>query len=261
MQAWWKLWEQQAFPLLLPYSKFEDTKRHKNLQVGDVCLIKYETKVAATYCLCRVVRVVPSDGGIVRTVEVQLGNSKTTKKAQPGKRLATAVQRLVLLVPVEEGLQEDQEQQRDAEVNAVVRIKGRPLQVGPANGHYDREEQKEESYPQVISHSCLPQPPTVNYLPLKSSFPMCGESLSAGRMMKLNPWAPEYWPRNSGAGCWVPAEQLTPQLPAVWASSTWLGGDNFLGIGPWPMSGPGPMTPAFGPALGGSANPLWLPGH
>ena len=152
-----------------------------------------------------------------------------------------------------------QEQQRDTQVNAVVRIKGRPYQEGSANGHYDREEQKEEPQPQVISHSCLPQPPTVNCLPLKCSIPMCGESLSAGRMMKLNPWAPEYWPRTSGAGCWVPAEQLTPQLPAVWASSTWLGGDHFLGIGPWPLSGPGPMTPVFGPALGGSANPLWLP--
>ena len=47
-QAWWKLWEQQAFPSLLPYSRFEDTNRHQNLQVDDVCLIKYETKVAAT---------------------------------------------------------------------------------------------------------------------------------------------------------------------------------------------------------------------
>ena len=127
-QVWWKLWEEQAFPLLLPYSWFEDTKRHRNLQVGDICLIKYETKVAATYRLCKVVRVVLSDGGIVRTVEVLLGNSKTTKKAQLGKRLTTAVQHLVLLVPVEEGLQEEQEQQRDAEVNAVARIKGQPQQ-------------------------------------------------------------------------------------------------------------------------------------
>ena len=147
---------EEAFPLLLPYSRFEDTKRHRNLQVGDVCLIKYKTKVAATYRLCKVVRVVLLDGGIVHTVEVLLGNSKTTKKAQPGKRLTTAVQCLVLLVPVKEGLEEEQEQQKDTEVNAVHWIKGQPRQVGHANGHYDREEQKEESHPQVNRHSCLP---------------------------------------------------------------------------------------------------------
>ena len=149
----------------------------------------------------------------------------------------------------------------DAEVNAVNWIKGQPRQVGHANGHYDREEQKEESHPQVKRHSCLPQPPTVNLLPLKMSFPMCGDSLSAGRIMELNPWAPEYWPRNPGAGYWAPSEQLTPQLPAVWASSTWLGESQFLGIGPWPLPGLGPMTPVFGPTLGGPANPAWLPSH
>ena len=80
-QTWWNLWQEQVFPLLLPYSKLEDTQRHKNLQVGDVCLIRYETKVASTYRLCKIVRVFPSDGGVVRTVEVLLGNGKATKKA------------------------------------------------------------------------------------------------------------------------------------------------------------------------------------
>ena len=197
----------------------------------------------------------------MRTVEVLLGNSKTTKKAQPGKRLTTAVQCLVLLVPVKEGLEEEQEQPRHAKVNAVNRIKGQPRQVGHANGLYDREEQQEESLPQVNRHSWTPQPPNVSLLPLKMSFPMCGNCLSAGRTMELNPWAPEYWPRNPGAGYWAPSEQLTPQLPAVWASTTWLGESQFLGIGPWPLPGFGPPTPVFGPTLGGLANPAWLPNH
>ena len=123
-QAWWKLWMQQAFPTLLPYSRFKDTKRHQNLQVNDVCLIRYETKVAATYRLCRVSKVLPSEGGVVRTVEVQLGSRKVSKRAQPVKHLVTAVQRLVLLVPADEGLQEAQDQQVDAQVNAVSRLKG-----------------------------------------------------------------------------------------------------------------------------------------
>ena len=108
-QSWWSLWQEQVFPLLMPYSKFEDSQRHKNLQAGDVCLIRYETKIASTYRLCKVVRVFPSDGGVVRTVEVLLGDGRATKKAQPGKLLMTAVQRLVLLVPVREELEEEKD--------------------------------------------------------------------------------------------------------------------------------------------------------
>ena len=47
-QMWWKLWMEQGFPTLLPYCRYKDTKRHENLQVDDVCLIKYETKFAST---------------------------------------------------------------------------------------------------------------------------------------------------------------------------------------------------------------------
>ena len=165
------------------------------------------------------------------------------------------------LVPVEEGLQEAQDQRGDAQVNAVSRLKGQPSQEGSANGHYGREEQKEEPKPQVMSHSCLPQSSSVNCLPLIPSTPMFGSSPVAGRMTKFNPWAPEFWPRTPGASCWVPAGQLSSQLPAVWASSTWLGGDNFLGIGPWPMAGPGPMTPTFGPSFGSATSLMWLPGQ
>ena len=48
----------------------------------------------------------PSEEGIVRTVEVQLGNRKVSRKNPPVKNLVTAVQRLVLLVPAEEEEQE-----------------------------------------------------------------------------------------------------------------------------------------------------------
>ena len=64
-QAWWKLWMQQGFPTLLLYSRFKDTKRHQNLQVDDICLIKYETKVAATYRLCRMSKVFLSEEGVI----------------------------------------------------------------------------------------------------------------------------------------------------------------------------------------------------
>ena len=101
-QMWWNLWMEQGFPTLLPYYKYKDTKRHQNLRVNNICLIKYETKVASTYRLCRMSKLLHSDDGLVRTVEVRQGNKKPTKKNQPGKVLVTAVQRLMLLVPADE---------------------------------------------------------------------------------------------------------------------------------------------------------------
>merc|ERR1712236_2521 len=76
----WKLWMEQWFPTLLPYYRYKDTKRHENLQLDYVCLIKYETKVASTYRLCRVSKLLPSDDGLVRSVDVRLGKKKHTKR-------------------------------------------------------------------------------------------------------------------------------------------------------------------------------------
>ena len=90
------------FPTLLPYYKYKDTKRHENLQVNDVCLIKYENKVASTYRLCRVSKLLPSADGLVRSVEVRLGKKKHSKRNLPSECLLTAIQRLVLLVPAGE---------------------------------------------------------------------------------------------------------------------------------------------------------------
>ena len=254
-QVWWNLWKEQVFPLLLPYSKFEDTQRHRNLQVGDICLIKYETKVAATYRLCKIVRVFLSDGGVVRTVEVLLGNGKATKKAQPGKLLTTAVQRLVLLVPVKEGPEEEEEQLQGTEVNVINWIQEDSQQEEHCYGLNDRE---------VNCHSWSPTPPAPpapngSYLPLIVSSPMCGNRLSRERTLQLNPKAPEYRPSSLDVGHWASSGQLSSQLPAVWASTTWVDGAQFLGIGPLPSPGFGPTIPLFGPSPGGPANPGWLP--
>ena len=45
MSVWWKMWKQRALPHLLPYYKWEQAKRHRNLQPGDVCMLLYESKV------------------------------------------------------------------------------------------------------------------------------------------------------------------------------------------------------------------------
>ena len=70
MTVWWKLWRQRALPHLLPYYKWEQARRHRNLQPGDVCMLLYESKVVGSYRLCRVTAVTPSDDECVRTVTV-----------------------------------------------------------------------------------------------------------------------------------------------------------------------------------------------
>ena len=39
-RVWWSLWKEQVFPHLLPYLRYKDIERHKNLRVGEVCLLK-----------------------------------------------------------------------------------------------------------------------------------------------------------------------------------------------------------------------------
>ena len=81
---------------------FKKTKRRGKLQVNDVCLIKYENKVASTYRLCRVSKLLPSADGLMRSVEVRLGKKKHSKRNLPSECLVTAMQQLMLLVPAGE---------------------------------------------------------------------------------------------------------------------------------------------------------------
>ena len=45
LDVWWQIWKEQGFPHLLPYHHHKQAKRHSNLKVGDICLLKYETKI------------------------------------------------------------------------------------------------------------------------------------------------------------------------------------------------------------------------
>ena len=56
MTTWWKLWKQRALPLPLTYYRWEEAKRHRNLQPGDICLLLYESKMLASYRLCKVMK-------------------------------------------------------------------------------------------------------------------------------------------------------------------------------------------------------------
>lgn len=106
VQCWWKLWRDKAVPTLMPYHKWEMSKRHRNLVVGDVCLLQFDSKVISTYKLCRVVEIKKSTDKCVRTVTVgYLPQNKLKTSTYNPKTLETkevAIQRLALIVPVEE---------------------------------------------------------------------------------------------------------------------------------------------------------------
>ena len=104
--TWWNMWKCQALPTLLPYYRGKDSDRHRNLRVGDVCLLLYESKVIAHYRLVRVYKVVLSKDDCVRTViVVYLPDNQLRKRDYDPEKLEqkeVAVQRLALIVPNEE---------------------------------------------------------------------------------------------------------------------------------------------------------------
>ena len=107
LSVWWRMWAHQVFPSLLPFSKYKDAKRNDNLKPGDICLLKYDSKVRARYKLCRVSEVFPHDDDIVRTVKVKFRPNQKNENPLPyiPKKLVeleVAVQRLVLIQAVED---------------------------------------------------------------------------------------------------------------------------------------------------------------
>ena len=53
LSLWWSMWYAQVFDSLFPFNKWKEEKR--NLEIGDVCLVKYDQKVGrADYRLCKV---------------------------------------------------------------------------------------------------------------------------------------------------------------------------------------------------------------
>ena len=71
------------------------------------CLVKYDSKVKATYRMCIVKKVILSEGGVVRTVKVgyrprRLCGPDRTYKPAAFEILPVGVQRLVLICPTEE---------------------------------------------------------------------------------------------------------------------------------------------------------------
>ena len=85
--------------------------QHKNIKVGDICLLKTEAKMGpGTYRLCRVLETKPDEKGLVRTVVIgyRPRNAKDYALPYNSKQLYTqdmAVQRLAVVATAEEAAQ------------------------------------------------------------------------------------------------------------------------------------------------------------
>ena len=96
VSQWWSSWYQSVFPKLVPSYKW--IQRHRNLRVGDVCLIRYRNESRSTYRLGKVAEVKLGTDGLVRTVvlKYKLPTEKTFRTVD------RPIHGVSVIVPVEE---------------------------------------------------------------------------------------------------------------------------------------------------------------
>lgn len=106
--AWWYQYKVQYFASLIPTQKWINASR--NMSVDDVVLIEYKSKSApGTYRLGRIKQVELDDDNLVRTctviykiVKPSKRNARDIFKDITSKEVRVPVQRLILILPVEE---------------------------------------------------------------------------------------------------------------------------------------------------------------
>ena len=114
-KIWWDKWIQDVLPTLVPCKRWKDIK--KNINVGDVVMMKYEGSIKNDYRLARVKETFPDHKGLVRTVKVMY---RRRDKREPSDKYwrklpveeIVSIQRLALLQvasePLPSGGAEDQ---------------------------------------------------------------------------------------------------------------------------------------------------------
>jgi len=102
----WAAWLKVCKPAMLSHRRWFDERR--NLQVGDVVLVTDNSPLIKSYQLAKVTEAQADSDGMVRTVEIGYKRYKATEKGTARytggstTTLRRSVQRLVLIVPVEE---------------------------------------------------------------------------------------------------------------------------------------------------------------
>ena len=105
---WWEHWYAIVLPSLVPSYKW--LQRHRNVKIGDICLIRYGKDKRATYRLGRVSEVNKGEDNLVRKVKL--------KYKLPSEKVFRTVDRpihgIAVIVPVEE--QDDEKKESDENV-------------------------------------------------------------------------------------------------------------------------------------------------
>ena len=107
VDAWWNIWQRDSFTLFSPRRKW--TIQQRNLQIGDIVLLRYEQQVGKDkFRIGKITQVHPDNHGVVRTVTVSLRDLRKTRRearndsTAPQTDLIVGIQRLVVLLPIEE---------------------------------------------------------------------------------------------------------------------------------------------------------------
>ena len=66
---WWNKWFDLVLPSLVPCYKWQ--QKHRNVKIGDICLIRYRKSIRSTYRLGRVIEVKTGIDNLVRSVRIQ----------------------------------------------------------------------------------------------------------------------------------------------------------------------------------------------
>ena len=137
VRAWWTDWTKQAFPELVPRTTWKTS--HRNVCTGDIVHVRYDKKFSQPrYRLARIVKVLPDEHGIVRSCVVAMrprreGETGDKKyKHKPAEELTLGVQRIAVLLPVEEQSASEslpqQEQESHIESPGLRRTEEEPTQ-------------------------------------------------------------------------------------------------------------------------------------
>ena len=102
----WRVWTRVYFPTLLRRQKWHHKER--NLQIGDVCVLKDPNALRGEWRLCKVKEVYPDKDNVVRNVTVTvpppglLDGSQNYKKGMAMNDLKRHVSNLIVIVPSHE---------------------------------------------------------------------------------------------------------------------------------------------------------------
>ena len=152
VQAWWEMWSRRYWHTLVPQTKW--SREHRAVRVRDICNLRYGgAKSRPSFRLCRIVKTLPDDDNITRTVEVAMRprNTKYKGKSQycvkEMKIIRTAVQGLAVLLPEE--LQEEW-QADSAEGTGTVSRPGTTVEEDPLDSE-DREDTSAEQSSSAVN--------------------------------------------------------------------------------------------------------------